>query len=58
MKGANPYEGTKLKYEFKPLNAEMEKRIKVIQEVETIDKTREINRNYYINDDDDNNINK
>ena len=58
LKGANPYEGTKLKYEFKPLNVEMEKRIKVIQEVETIDKTREINRNYYINDDDDNNINK
>ena len=43
IKGAKPYQGTKMKYIFKPIDIEMEKRIKIIQEVETIDRTREIN---------------
>ena len=51
INGSKPYEGTKRKFVFKPLNAQMEKEIKVIQEVETIDRTREINRTYYTNKD-------
>jgi hypothetical protein len=58
IKGAKPYQGTKMKYIFKPIDAEIEKKYKVIQEVETIDRTREINRTYYTNDNKENINNK
>ena len=47
LKGVKPFKGTKKQFIFKPIDAEMEKQIKYIQEVETIDKTKEINRTYY-----------
>ena len=57
IKGAKPYQGTKRQYIFKPIDAEMEKQIKYIKEVETVDRTREINKTYY-NYDNDNDNNK
>ena len=47
LKGVKPFKGTKKQFIFKPIDAEMEKQIKYIQEVETIDKTKEIKKTYY-----------
>ena len=55
VKGAKPYRAIKKQYVFEPLDAEIERRIKIIQEIETIDKIKEINKSYY---DKDESINK
>ena len=47
MKGSEVYKGVKKQYVFEPLDAEYEQRMKTIQEIQTIDKMKEINRSYY-----------
>ena len=47
IKGSNVYKGIKKKYIFQPLDSEIEKKIKEIKEVETIEKYKEINKTYY-----------
>ena len=49
IKGSNVYKGIKKKYIFQPLDSEIEKKIKEIKEVETIEKYKEINKTYYNN---------
>ena len=51
IKGSNAYKGIKKKYIFQPLDSEIEKKIKEIKEVETIEKYKEINKTYYNNKD-------
>ena len=55
VKGAKPYEGIKKQYMFKPIDAEMQKKIKYIREIETKERSKEINNVYY---DIDNNNNQ
>ena len=52
VKGAKPYKTIKKQYVFEPLDAEVEKTIKTIEEIKTIDKTKKINREYFEKDDD------
>ena len=47
LKGAKPYKGARRQFVFKPIDAELEKEIKYIQEIENIEKTKEINKTYY-----------
>ena len=54
VKGAKPYRAIKKQYVFEPLDVEIERRIKTIQEIETVDKIKEINRSYYDKDDNNN----
>ena len=56
VKGAKPYKAIKKQYVFEPIGAEIEKRIKTIEEIKTVEKIKEINRSYY--DDNDNNKGK
>ena len=51
IKGSNAYKGIKKKYVFQPLETEIEKKIKEIKEIETIEKYKEINKTYYNNND-------
>ena len=51
VKGAKPYKAIKKEIVFEPLDAEIERRVKTIQEIETINKTKEINNTYYVPDD-------
>ena len=55
VKGAKPYEGIKKQYIFKPIDAEMKKNIRYIREIETKERSKEINNVYY---DVDNNNNQ
>ena len=47
LNGSKPYKGSKRQFVFRPIDAEMEKEIKYIQEIENIDKTKEISKTYY-----------
>ena len=51
IKGSNAYKGIKKKYVFQPLDNEVEKKIKEIKEIQTIEKYKEINKTYYNNKD-------
>jgi hypothetical protein len=51
VKGAKPYKAIKKQIVFEPLDVEIEKRIKTIEEIKTIDKIKETNRTYYDYDD-------
>ena len=48
IKGSNAYKGIKKQYVFEPLEAEKEK---IIKEIKTIEKYKEINKSYYSNKD-------
>ena len=47
VKGSKAYKGMKKQYVFEPMDAEFEERIKMIKEIEEIDKMKEINKTYY-----------
>jgi hypothetical protein len=47
VKGAKPYKAIKKQYIFEPLEQEIEKTVKIIKETETINKIKQINKNYY-----------
>ena len=47
IKGSKAYKGMKKQYVFEPMDAEFEERIKMIKEIEEIDKMKEINKTYY-----------
>jgi len=47
VKGSKAYKGMKKQYVFEPMDAEIEERIKMIKEIEEIDKMKEINKTYY-----------
>ena len=51
VKGAKPYKAIKKEIIFEPLDAEIERRVKTIQEIKTINKTKEINKTYYVPND-------
>ena len=54
VKGAKPYKTIKKQIIFEPIDAEVEKRIKIIEEVKRVDRIKEINKSYYDKDDDSN----
>jgi hypothetical protein len=47
IKGSKAYKGMKKQYVFEPMDDEFEERIKMIKEIEEIDKMKEINKTYY-----------
>ena len=54
IKGAKPYKAIKKEYVFEPIDNEIEKTVKIIEETKTMDRMRKANKNYYDYDYDSN----